>query len=334
MKELFDKISKQLESKEANSPYFNDKNYTPIKIDKNNFHEIQDSQPKEIAFIDGGNIEIIGNNNFSFQLMRIYFTIYNNNKRTNNKKSDYFVLINSIKKENSIIYQAEIYKEDKLIDSIQYELSKNNEQLKPENIINNIRRIYEIREVTNISNLIKPDGIIVLDGNLCTKDEIEQGELNKAYERIKEKQLILTAISKTSSILTDTGVNLVGYINNLEDNNTKWIYHPICINNNPLHKAEIIIAKLHEKNEFAFIIDIFNENKHKIQEICSQLATNSKDPVFLGYPYGLIDADKQARCQNQEQSYLQTRLLQSKDSKKIRKLINTNKAHDILDSIN
>jgi len=334
MKELFDKISNQLESKEASNPYFSDKNYLSTPIDKNNFHEIKNTEPKEIAFIDGGNIEIIGNNNFSFQLMRIYFTIYNNNKRTSNKKSDYFVLINSTKKENSIVYQAEIYKEDKLVDTLEYELSKNNEQLKPESIINNIRRIYEIRAITEISNTINQEAIIVLDGNLCAKDETEQEELNKAYEKIKEKQLLLSAISKTSSILTDTGVNLVGYINNLEDNDTKWTYQPICTNNNPLHKAEIIIAKLHEKSEFAFIIDIFNENKDKIQEICSQLAANSKDPVFLGYPFGLIEADRQARCQNQEQSYLQTRLLQSKDSKKIRKLINTNKAHDILDSIN
>jgi len=334
MKELFNKISKQLESREANRPYFSDNNYSPVDINKDNFKDIPDNKPGEIAFIDGGNIEIIGNNNFSFQLMRIYYTIYDDNQRKESRKNDYFVLITSVKKEENIIYQVEVYKDDELIGKEESKLTKNNEQLKPENIINNIRRTYEIRAIEEISKSLKSNSIIVIDGNLCAKDDNEQKELDKAYEKVKEKQLLLAAVSKTSSNLTDTGVNLVGYINNLGDENKKWIYTPICVNNNPLHKAEIIIARLHEKSEYAFIIDIFKENKDKIQEICSQLASISKDPVFLGYPYGLIEADRGARCQKQEQSYLQTRLLQIENNKKVRNLINTNKAHDILDSIN
>ena len=65
------------------------------------------------------------------------------------------------------------------------------------------------------------------------------------------------------------------------------------------------------------------------------IAFNAKDPVFLGYPYGLIEADKFARCQENEKDYLKTRFIQktTKDYKKIKQILNTNKAHDLLDNI-
>ncbi len=66
---------------------FNDPSYEPIKISKDNFHEIKNiSLNKKIAFIDGGNAEILKAPNFSLQLIRTYYTIYKENKRINSKK--------------------------------------------------------------------------------------------------------------------------------------------------------------------------------------------------------------------------------------------------------
>ena len=98
----------------------------------------------------------------------------------------------------------------------------------------------------------------------------------------------------------------------------------------------MIIARLHEISDYAFVIDIHKDCKDKIPEICSSLAYNSKDPVFLGYPYGLVEADQFARCQEYEKKFLQTRFLQSsrENFAQIRRFINTNNAHDVLDSIN
>ena len=89
-------------------------------------------------------------------------------------------------------------------------------------------------------------------------------------------------------------------------------------------------------SDYAFVIDIHKDCKDKIPEICSSLAYNSKDPVFLGYPYGLVEADQFARCQEYEKKFLQTRFLQSsrENFAQIRRFINTNNAHDVLDSIN
>lgn len=350
MQKLFEKISNELIETKANEPYFSDKSYQPVKISTDNFHpiscSINCSAKRKIAYIDGGNIEIIGNNNFSLQLMRIYYSIYDQGKRIKSNKKDYFVLINTINNsltEGKIKYKAEVYDDEKLteaklIETILFNHTLNSEQQKPETIVNSVRRIYEIRTIKEVCSEIGSKDIIVLDGNLCTKDESETKELEASYSKVASKGIFLCAISKTSSNITDSGASLVGYIHNLhnygkDEENKEWYYCPICINNNPLHKAELVIAKLHKKSEYAFMIDIFKENKNEMLHIIEALAQNSKDPCFLGYPYGLIDADANARCQESEKEFLQTRLMMSKNARNLRKFINTNKAHDVLDSI-
>jgi len=66
------------------------------------------------------------------------------------------------------------------------------------------------------------------------------------------------------------------------------------------------------------------------------LKENSRDPVFLGYPYGLIEADRFSRISNQEKERLrlQLKLAFGRDYKRIEEFENSLNAHDILDSIN
>ncbi len=79
-KELITKLTEAINSslnKKGSYPVFGDKSYKRVKIDKNNFHSITDSSSdKKVAFIDGGNTEIIGAANLSLQFVRVYYTIY------------------------------------------------------------------------------------------------------------------------------------------------------------------------------------------------------------------------------------------------------------------
>ena len=70
-------------------------------------------------------------------------------------------------------------------------------------------------------------------------------------------------------------------------------------------------------------------------ELFSLLMKNSTDPVFLGYPYGLIEADKSARVSNKESEYLKTIFLvkAGKQLKKISQYFKSTDAHSILDKI-
>ena len=55
----------------------------------------------------------------------------------------------------------------------------------------------------------------------------------------------------------------------------------------------------------------------------------------MGYPYGLIEADRFARVSNQERDSLKLRLrvMLGKEFKRIEKYINSTNAHEILDNI-
>ena len=96
--------------------------------------------------------------------------------------------------------------------------------------------------------------------------------------------------------------------------------------------SDLFIVKLHEKSRHVFRLDVYNEKYH-LQQILSALAKNSTDPAFLGYPYGLIEADKFSRISNQEKDFLKTKLLSKLKNENINRLLNTINAHNILDNI-
>ena len=64
----------------------------------------------------------------------------------------------------------------------------------------------------------------------------------------------------------------------------------------------------------------------------SALAPYAKDPVFIGYPYGLIEADRAARVSMQESSSLQFQLKERLGSSLGQSLASKN-AHSILDKL-
>ena len=74
--------------------------------------------------------------------------------------------------------------------------------------------------------------------------------------------------------------------------------------------------------------------KEDLTNIVSLLSLNSSDPSFLGYPYGLIDADHNARVRSDEVNIYRNHIL-SKASEmgcwnKFRREMNSLDAHDIL----
>ncbi|MFT4303072.1 MAG: DNA double-strand break repair nuclease NurA [Candidatus Woesearchaeota archaeon] len=324
MENLFEKISKRITSIKSRMPdkINNSLNSIPIEFNLNNFKKIKLSNQR-ISFIDGGNIEIAGNDSFTFQLMRTFWVTFEEDKKIMQEKKDYFILILNKK--------IEIYNEnEKLIE----EIATTGEKI--ESDINDIRRKYELECINSIK---KRDDktIIILDGALPTPKNKEQNliknysyyckksenqDKNNTNNNPEDNQLIIASIAKTCSLKTDNNSNLVGYVHSISPKG-KWNYYPLWTNSNKC------IAKLHDNSNYAFLIDI--NNFTQINKVVSILASNSMDPSFLGYPYGLTFADKMARCTKEEQSYLQERFFKSNNL--LKKLINTNNAHTVLDTI-
>ncbi|MCB9358866.1 hypothetical protein H6503_02960 [Candidatus Woesearchaeota archaeon] len=305
MQRLFDKISERLVMQKAKSPESlkGINAPTPIPFSQSNFNSY-DKIPGKIAFIDGGSIEIAGNNSFTFQLLRVCWVVYDGNKRIGQNISECFVFID---KNDAEVYDKE---NDNPIEIISFKEDD------PEAVIGNIRRLMELRQIEKISRLYD-DCLIVIDGTIDAENSHEKDILHNLPSSI-----MIAGLSKTSSAKTDSGSNLVGYVNAISPQG-RWFYHPLWQDCNKF------VAKLHEKSEYAFLLDTNSADNFK--EIVERLSSNSMDPTFLGYPYGLIEADRKARCSKEEQSYLQTRFFRS--DARLRKLINTSNAHDILDSI-
>lgn len=317
---------------------FNDPSYEPVKINKENFHEIKNIESnKKIAFIDGGNTEILKAPNFSLQLVRMYHAIYQENKRINSKKIEFYILINAINQENNIIYKTKFFglnKEELKLDSFDETIRQGKHRTSISNIGNVIRRFIELETAKDAINELDSNDLILLDGDLKASITNEIDYLNELYKKAIEKNITICALSKTSELFTEKGNALIPVLNEIAPKK-EWYYHPLVEINNKNHKADMYIIKLNKNSNYLFKFEIFNEIKYNISEILALLKNNSKDPVFLGYPYGLIEADNAARISNKENDYLKTIFLTKlgKDNQKIAQYLNTLNTHSILDSM-
>ena len=110
----------------------------------------------------------------------------------------------------------------------------------------------------------------------------------------------------------------------------RWCYFAGSVKN-----IDIYFVKLNSRSDYVFRLDVARTREYDIREIVSLLADNSRDPVFLGYPYGLIEADRFARVTNREKEGLFMELVVrlKSDYKRIKPYLNSLNSHGILDSI-
>jgi len=320
--QIITRLSQKAELDEDDIPVFNKKDYKPVRISRNNFKDIpQTFSESKIAYIDGGNAEILAASNFSLQLIRTYYTVYKNNKRTSSKKFEFYALITAEKE----TYKTKVFAIKNSLDLPIPEFSQNdatikegNNQIKITRIADLIRRFAEIKTAEEAVKELKDNDFIVLDGDLQTSKTDEDHYLNSLYQ--KAGNITIAALSKTCSLFTEKGNSVPALLNQMQKG--EWYYHPIAEN------QEIYFTRLNKNSKYVFKMEL---NKNNIS-ILSFLRENSKDPVFLGYPYGLIEADKFARVSNQEKEYFKTLFL-TKIGKRLENHLSAQNAHSILDKI-
>lgn len=279
-----------------------------------NFTNINANGKGSIAFVDGGNAEILKAPNFSLQLCRIACCIFENSKRIKQEKHEFFVLVNV----NDNKFVVKTFGDDiNLVFDIDDENFKEGKSRgSASNVVNAVRRFAELKLAASLNA-----DVIVLDGSLQQNYTFE----DKFMKELKNKKII--GFCKTTSLLTKTG-NSVSALMNLHKG--KFAYHPVAELFDDSYNANICFARLHENSKYVFKIDFPKEIDNNI---LSLLAENSKDPVFLGYPYGLVLADKLARVSNDEAEYLRTRLFSRIKNDDLLRYLNALNAHEILDKI-
>ena len=134
--------------------------------------------------------------------------------------------------------------------------------------------------------------------------------------------------------MTDKGNSISNALNKFNIDG-KWLYNPVVEIKSSNHKAEMAFVKLHEKSKYVFRFEIYKYQKEKINDVLNLVANNCNDSVFIGYPYGLIESDRNARVSTQEKEMMLTLFSTKfgKDWEKIKESLSSIDAHEILDSI-
>jgi hypothetical protein len=187
--------------------------------------------------------------------------------------------------------------------------------------------------------------VLVMDGTLRTAFPNESKYARAAYTEAYAKGIIYTGLSKTSQMFTTTGLSLLGALRKMAIDNKigpVWYYYPIAESISPEHEAAIFVVKLNDQSPRIFRYEIQGGQAKaltatEINEIFSQLSANSSSLEFPGYPYGLVDADDNARVRREEVDSYQVMLLSEISklgvSSKFMRHMQSIDAHDVLEAM-
>jgi len=346
MDALIEEIKKKLDKEfnfEEEIPKFSDSKYRPYKISKDNFHKIKKiNENARIAFIDGGNLEVLKAADFSLNFIRVYYSVYMDNKKIESKKYEFYTLVYADNKDGEIFYKTKLFSEntevlpsedDLAFDSFDVSLKSGQNRINISRIADVVRRFSELKIASMVAERLDKGDVVVLDGSLQSTMTNENRYLEELFKKGLEKDVLITALSKSCTLMTDSGASLITVLNTICPE-AEWCYYPVAEIESMEHQAEMFFVKFHEKSRHIFRFEVYKKQKSSVERAFSLLKENSNDPVFLGYPYGLIEADKFARVSNKELEYLKTMLTLKigKDSELDRHL-NVRNAHDILDKV-
>lgn len=301
-----------------------------IDIHKDNFNTLSPEtidSPKTITYIDGGQAEIFSTGNFSLSFIRVAGIKFKGKKKLDFVKEEFYLLTYTRFEDNDLVYVSKIFPNNSQLNLItEQELTISSQD-------STIRDGLERASISKVTNMARRFTELKLAKHLAEKNYSDyillDGTLDCTFKG--EDKILLTlprnvcSLAKSSSLFTLQGNNPNLLLSKLGPDNSNWSYFLEC-NNSKGIVTNTYFVKLHLKAKHVFR---FEGNK----EILPHLIENSQDALFLGYPYGLIFADKLARVSNNEKNSLKAKFMLNRDNKEILNYLTNTNAHDILDNI-
>jgi len=346
------------------APEFGDERYEPVEFDSSYFREIPGGKPgRTLGFVDGGNREILHAPDFSVQFVRVGSVLFRAKERVAERKlpakMEFFCVARAVPRGDRLVYKAELLplspdSQELLPDAALLTLDSRDESVSGGRFRADIsvvgaaaRRFAEwFILAALVQQELAPGDIAVRDGTLQSAVTNEGPVAAAAFEAAAAKGVVLTALAKTSRLLTTTGVSLVAAVGRLArdrgQGDRSWYYHPIVKNSHPEHRAEIFACRLHPSARHVFRFEVLRDQAAAMKEdelarLFSELAANSSDMAFPGYPYGLVDVDALSRVKRGEAEMLgalfATALAETGDWERIQRHLGATDAHDILDEL-
>ncbi|MBI1971937.1 MAG: hypothetical protein HYS53_01410 [Candidatus Aenigmarchaeota archaeon] len=332
-------------------PHFEDPRYSAKEFSAENLKNLEKGD-RTICFVDGGSAIIVEAPNFVLASHRVYYSKYKGAERTRQKMPnmlEFFSLTVSMPApKGGINYETKIYYDDQnatavipdsadlVFDSFDKTMTSGPARADISKVSMTAREFAEWRMIEAVSE-IEDAEIIVRDGSLQTIKTNESKYAKAAADACDKKGIALCGVSKTSTLLTTTGLPLLSAINKIAGDSGMreggWYYENIVEINHPDHNAEMFVAKLHPAAEYVFRVEISKPSlgKRGAGEIISGLAANATDLTFPGYPYGLINSDVMGRIPNEEMKYQKAKIFALNAS--LRTDARARDAHGVLDSM-
>lgn len=311
-------------------------------------HELSEESFKQLRlnnsgismmFIDGGLSEIVCSPSIAMYHLRLAMVSYKGLEMDDKEVRDYLMLSKIDEEDGSLYYVAKLFPADNKGKAQTERISIDDPSLKEGFNTGTITRfasmMLRFSELGFAEEMAKKTSksIMVIDGSLQTTYTREDKVMDRLTETCKGKDVLLIGFPKTTSMLTESGQDITYSLRSLEGKmkGKMWYYGPVLNYHDETFSADIIYAKLHRSARRLFRIEISNrfENVDR-NKVLGELATNSADPVFLGYPYGLIKADAIARVANDERRQLRARIM---NHIPIEEMESSSDSHSVLDSI-
>lgn len=282
---------------------------TQIPYDPAYFSPLTSTKPCRTLFVDGGNAEVFSSPHLSVHFIRIYGAVYSGTTRVSRTTREGFAIIQLVHATSGLAYHTDLIglslpiPEISLTDS---RLGSLSQHVTPHAVADVVRHCLEWQMIDQ-----HDCDAIVKDGALheCPQD---------LYRAATQSTKLQIGLSKTTTAVTNTGISVPYHLTRTCPPGS-WVYvaHPM-----------IGFAKLHPRAIHVFRIDVKNCTLH---EAASILATTCIDATFLGYPYGLLEADLRAAVTAKEQHYLR-HLFVAKHGN-VQPLEQASDAHDVLNAL-
>ncbi len=298
-----------------------------IPLKKDAFQLIVPNIGPALVFIDGGNGEILKAPNVSVQFVRLYATWYECNVRVERDLREFFVVVLAHQKGLDLGFEVSLFDLDGVelqkfsFDAFDPAFCFAGRRADPSTVANHVRKLLEFRFAEEICNDLHSGDVLVHDGDLEVSGEVMEQTLRLLRSTAQNKGIIVLGVSKTSTLCTDSGNSALVALRSIAPVGS-WAYYS---------GSNVAFVKLHPGSGYVFRCDVFSHDKDRLPLAWSALAANSSDPAFLGYPYGLMEADKFAQVTKDESAQLKARFdVQSKGL--FRDLASALDAHDLLNS--
>ena len=312
--------------------------------------------PARIAFVDGGNGTIAESPNFVISLNRLYCGMFRGADRVNvlpSPRIEFFSLVTlrvaPVEDRYKIKYAVSLFPHDEshhryLPTAPDVAASMRDTTTGADPRIHSLSRsLGEWRMARDAVGMLEDGDILVMDGSLTTLDRIESKYAQDLYVAARDRGVTVCALAKTSRLLTKNGEPLLDRVHQISSSTGHRMWCIDVAEQISSHDQGYVMAvKLHPNAPFPFRFEILREQFREMDDarkgrILSSLAANSCDVSFLGYPYGLVDADRYAQVRHGDVSMyramLESRLRLGGDLSGILQSMRAYGAHEHLNGV-